>query len=91
MTLPLRLGNDAPVSRDKVVAHLEANGVETRPIIAGNLARHPGVAQVEHRTAASMEVCDSLLRDTFMIGCHPVLSTGSLTTLEQAIASLASL
>jgi CDP-6-deoxy-D-xylo-4-hexulose-3-dehydrase len=91
MTLPLRVGPDAPVDRDTVVDHFERNGVETRPIIAGNLARHPAIRQVVHRCAPSMDACDALLRETFMIGCHPVLSTGSLTTLERAIALLASL
>jgi CDP-6-deoxy-D-xylo-4-hexulose-3-dehydrase len=91
MTLPLRVGPTAPMDRDSVVGHFERIGVETRPIIAGNLARHPAVAHVPHRVAASMETCDALLRETFMIGCHPVLSTGSLTTLERAITSLASL
>lgn len=88
MTLPLRLGPTAPVSRDAVVRYLETNGVETRPIIAGNLARHPAAAQVPHRAPAEMPVCDALLRDTFMIGCHPVLSAGSRGTLEHALTSL---
>lgn len=91
MTLPLRLRPDAPVDRNAVVRHLEESGVETRPIIAGNLARHPAIAQVVHRSALAMDACDALLRDTFMIGCHPVLSTGSLTTLERALAGLAKL
>jgi CDP-6-deoxy-D-xylo-4-hexulose-3-dehydrase len=89
MTLPLRLRSGAPAHRNEVVRHLERNGVETRPIIAGNLARHPAVSRVRHRTAASMDTCDALLRDSFMIGCHPTLSAGSLKTLEDAIASLA--
>lgn len=88
MTLPLRLRDGAPVDRNAVVQHLERNGVETRPIIAGNLARHPAIAQISHRSGP-LDVCDTLLRDAFMIGCHPVLSTGSLTTLEYAITSLA--
>jgi CDP-6-deoxy-D-xylo-4-hexulose-3-dehydrase len=91
MTLPLRLRSGAPVTRNVVVQHLETKGVETRPIIAGNLARHPAVSQVPHRTSGAMETCDALLRDSFMIGCHPTLSTGSLTTLERAISSLAGL
>jgi CDP-4-dehydro-6-deoxyglucose reductase, E1 len=91
MTLPLRLRSGAPVARNAVIEHFEQCGVETRPVIAGNLARHPAVSQVAHRSAASMDVCDALLRDAFMIGCHPILSTGSLTTLERAITSLATL
>ena len=89
MTLPLRVGPDAPVHRAVVVEALEAAGVETRPIIAGNLARHPGVKQVAYREAPSMAHCDALLTDSFMIGCHPVLSSGSLSTLESAIGALA--
>lgn len=89
MTLPLRLRTGAPVDRNSVVRHLERNAVETRPIIAGNLARHPAVAQIRHRSAASLHACDALLDDAFMIGCHPALSTGSMTTLEYAITSLA--
>jgi CDP-4-dehydro-6-deoxyglucose reductase, E1 len=89
MTLPMRLRPDAPVDRDAVIRHLEESGVETRPIIAGNLARHPAMAQVVHRSAPAMRACDELLSNAFMIGCHPVLSAGSLTTLEQALAGLA--
>jgi CDP-6-deoxy-D-xylo-4-hexulose-3-dehydrase len=89
MTLPMRLRPDAPVDRDAVIRHLEESGVETRPIIAGNLARHPAMAQVVHRSAPAMGASDALLRNAFMIGCHPVLSAGSLTTLERALAGLA--
>lgn len=88
MMLPLRLRPDAPATRDSIVAQLERHGIETRPIIAGNLARHPGVGQIAYRAAKSLEACDRLLRDSFMIGCHPVLSAGSLATLERAILSL---
>ena len=91
MTLPLRLRPSAPLSREGVVQHLEAAGVETRPIIAGNLAQHPAVRPVEHRAPRSMPVADSLLHDAFMIGCHPILSAESLGTLEAALKSLADL
>ena len=88
MTLPLRLRPSAPMTRDALVAHFERHGVETRPIIAGNLARHPAVSQVRHRTSESMDTCDALLRDSLMIGCHPVVSSGSLATLKRTITSL---
>lgn len=91
MTLPMRLRPGAPTDRDALVRHLEGHGVETRPIIAGNLARHPAVARVEHRTSDSMDVCDALLRSSLMIGCHPIPTDGSLATLEGAIKALANL
>ncbi len=91
MTLPIRVRDGAPMGAREIQRHLEAHGVETRPIIAGNLARHPAAARLETRAAASLQVCDSLLGGGFMIGCHPVFSDEVLETLERAIASLSAL
>jgi len=88
MTLPMRVRSGAPIKRTAVISHLEDCGVETRPIIAGNLARHPAISQVVHRSAGSLPVCDALLQDAFMIGCHPVHASGSLATLERALGGL---
>jgi CDP-6-deoxy-D-xylo-4-hexulose-3-dehydrase len=91
MTLPLRLRDGARVTRREVVDRLEQQGVETRPIIAGNLARHPAALRCSHRSAASLRQSDLLLERGFMIGCHPVLAPGALETLERAISSLSEL
>jgi CDP-6-deoxy-D-xylo-4-hexulose-3-dehydrase len=91
MTLPMVLSANAPANVEKVKAVLEDNGVETRPIIAGNLARHPAAARHTVRSAASLQQCDDLLKRGFMIGCHPVLAPGALDTLEKAIEALAGL
>jgi CDP-4-dehydro-6-deoxyglucose reductase, E1 len=40
MTLPFLVAAHAPLRKAEVTRLLEQNGVETRPIIAGNLARH---------------------------------------------------
>jgi CDP-6-deoxy-D-xylo-4-hexulose-3-dehydrase len=90
MTLPMRLRADAPVTAEDVKSRLESLGVETRPIIAGNLASHPATRSFTTRRAASLATCDALLGRGFMIGCHPVLAPGALETLELALASLAS-
>jgi len=70
---------------------LEDRGVETRPIIAGNLARHPAAVRHGVRSAGSLQHCDDLLTRGFMIGCHPVLAPGALETLEEALEALAGL
>ena len=91
MTLPLRLRADAPTSVAAVKQRLESMGVETRSIIAGNLGSHPAAARLPLRFAPSLATCDRLLERGFMIGCHPVATPGSLSTLEAALASLATL
>jgi CDP-6-deoxy-D-xylo-4-hexulose-3-dehydrase len=91
MTLPLRLGPRAPVAVRELQGRLEELGVATRPIIAGNLVRHPAVRAIEHRCAPSLAAADDTLARAFMIGCHPVLAPGALETLERAIRSLSAL
>jgi CDP-6-deoxy-D-xylo-4-hexulose-3-dehydrase len=41
LALPIMVDESAPFSRDEIVLFLEKNGVETRPIVAGNLSEHP--------------------------------------------------
>lgn len=91
MTLPFLLRDDAPLSVAEVQARLERAGVETRPIIAGNLARHPIARHLKARVAPSLERCDALLSRGFMVGCHPVPAPGSLATLEAALVGLGKL
>ena len=88
MTLPFRLHDFAPIDSSSLKTHLENRNVETRPIIAGNLARHPATQQFHTRSAASLACCDNLLSRGFMIGCHPVLDDQAFETLESAFYSL---
>jgi CDP-6-deoxy-D-xylo-4-hexulose-3-dehydrase len=88
MMLPFRLAPAAPLSRDRLRRHLEDRGVETRPLIAGNLARHPAVRLFQTRSARSLHEADELLARGLMIGCHPVLSSEARDTLARALASL---
>ena len=90
MTLPLRLRQDAPMAVVDVQARLESVGVETRPIIAGNLARHPAVLQFNIKAEVPLTESDRILKSGLMIGCHPNASDESISTLEAAIANLAS-
>jgi CDP-6-deoxy-D-xylo-4-hexulose-3-dehydrase len=90
MTLPFVLRQEAPHALAEVKAKLEANGVETRPIIAGNLTRHPAARHGGLRAAPRLPVADLLLDRGFMIGCPPRPAAASLATLHAAIAALGS-
>jgi CDP-6-deoxy-D-xylo-4-hexulose-3-dehydrase len=89
MTFPFRLDPKAPVKVAKVKEIFEAHGVDTRPIIAGNLARHPANRLAETRQAKSLANCDNLLEHGFMIGCHPLVEPAGKSALEAAFAALA--
>ena len=89
MTLPFVLDADAPVGIQVVKQTLESMGVETRPVIAGNLARHPATQQFKTRSADALFRCDALLAQGFMIGCHPAPGPGAIEALERGLAALA--
>jgi CDP-6-deoxy-D-xylo-4-hexulose-3-dehydrase len=88
MMLPFEVAEDAPLDTAAVVDHLERSGIETRPIVAGNLVRHPAMDHVEYRTAASLATADRILERGFMIGCHPMTEATELEVLETALTSL---
>ncbi len=87
MTLAFHLDAHAPLPRAEVTARLEERGVETRPILAGNLTRHPALERVAYRKVP-LTTCDAMLARGFMIGCHPVRTPGALASLEDAFRSL---
>jgi CDP-6-deoxy-D-xylo-4-hexulose-3-dehydrase len=64
---------DAGFARADLVRFLEANRVETRPLFAGNLLRHPAFEGVPHRVGAELVNTDRVTTDTFFVGVYPGL------------------
>ena len=71
MNIPLLIREGGP-SKARVVDACESHGIETRPIIAGNLLAHPVMYRHWPGRASSTgyPVADRVMRDGFMIGCH---------------------
>lgn len=70
MTFAVQVRESAPFRVGALRAHLEAGGVETRPIICGNVARQPGLAPHPHRVAGDLRHSDRVMDGGFSIGCH---------------------
>lgn len=60
---------DAGSVKQELVAHLEANKVQTRSYFAGNILSHPGYKHLGN-AADYPEACDALRR-VFFLGCPP--------------------
>ena len=78
------------VSRERVVAYLEAHGVQTRMLFAGNLIKHPCFDELRrrgdgYRTVGDLPVTDRIMRDTFLVGVYPGLSDGEIDLIAQRI------
>ncbi len=65
--------------RGPLVAHLEANGIETRSMFAGNMTRHPSFKGVKYKIGpAGLEESDYILEHSFWIGVHPRMTKEDL-------------
>jgi CDP-4-dehydro-6-deoxyglucose reductase, E1 len=88
MALAFLLRDRDKLSRRDVTTILERDGIETRPIIAGNLVAHPATQQIDYRVVPSLTNADRVLSHGFMVGCNPRLSEESINALMEAIGTL---
>jgi CDP-6-deoxy-D-xylo-4-hexulose-3-dehydrase len=73
-----------PLERRDVVQKLEAAGIATRPIMAGNLARQPFMQNAKYMCAEVLTNADTVMRDAFYVGCHHGLTEEAVAyTAEQ--------
>lgn len=56
--------------RHKLVKALEANSFQSRPIVAGNISRHPVAKRMNMRTSGNLINADHLHHNGLMIGNH---------------------
>ncbi len=67
---PLSVKPEAPFQREELVAHLEKGGVETRPIMAGNITEQPVMKQIPSRVVGDLENSKLIMRRSFFFGNH---------------------
>lgn len=86
----LTVRGDTGFSRDRIVTHLEKNGVQTRMLFAGNLIKHPCFDEMRvsgsgYRVAGSLENTDQIMNDTFWVGVYPGMTS---EMIEYIIATI---
>jgi CDP-6-deoxy-D-xylo-4-hexulose-3-dehydrase len=72
----LTVKEDAKITRDEIVAHLENNGIQTRMLFAGNLLKHPCFDEMRttgesYRVIGQLKNTDIIMNRTFWIGVYP--------------------
>jgi CDP-6-deoxy-D-xylo-4-hexulose-3-dehydrase len=71
-------------TRRALSRHLEARRIETRPIVAGNLAVQPAFRDNPHRTVGSLANATQVGERGLFIGNHPNLTRGHLVHIVTA-------
>ncbi len=71
LAFPLVVRDNAPFKRRDLQLHFETEGVQTRPIFAGNLLRHPGFSSIKRKESAhGYPNSDQIMRGGILLGCH---------------------
>lgn len=77
------------VDGSEVARRVEAEGVQTRRLFAGNLLRHPCFDPIRntdrYRVVGTLDQTDRIMRDTFWIGVYPGMIDEKLECMANAI------
>lgn len=78
------------VDRASVVQKIEAAGVQTRMLFAGNLLKHPCFDEMRatgqgYRVVGSLENTDRVMTDTFWVGLYPGMTDEMLDYMAKVI------
>lgn len=78
------------IERNKVIAHLEGHGIQTRMLFAGNLIKHPCFDQMRnsgcgYRVAGKLVDTDRILHDTFWIGVYPGMTDQMIDYIGETV------
>ncbi len=69
--LPLLVGSNAPFTRKEITNYLELKGVETRPLVAGNIAKHPVAKIFPEFSEDTYKGADIIHQQGFYLGLSP--------------------
>jgi CDP-6-deoxy-D-xylo-4-hexulose-3-dehydrase len=85
--LPIVLGDEAPFRRKDIVGYLESAGIETRPILAGNILKQPAYKNMDYKVVGDLTNTERILQNGFIVGVHPNLSDQQIDYMNATFQS----
>lgn len=82
---PLVLSESCKYSQKELREFLEEQGIETRPILSGNLATHPVFKQDNIRIEGNLSGAKTLHDKGLYISCHPYLTENHMDYMVKSI------
>lgn len=78
------------IDREKVVSYIEAHGVQTRMLFAGNLTKHPCFNELRnsgegYRVVGDLKNTDRVMTDTFWVGVYPGMTDEMIDFMAKTI------
>lgn len=81
----ITLKDSCPFAPKDLTAFLNKKNIETRPIIAGNMAKHPALKMFPHRVSGTLENCDRIMTRGFAVGCHHAVNQQAVDYVADCI------
>lgn len=82
----------APFTVTELRQYLEEHGIETRPIICGNIAKQPVMKKYKHRVVGDLHNATNVMVNGFSVGCHQGVTESDVDyvskTIDEFIKSL---
>jgi CDP-4-dehydro-6-deoxyglucose reductase, E1 len=75
----------SPEERNGLQKFLEARGVETRPVICGNLARQPALRHFEHRVSGDLSGANRVMDCGLYWGTHPMMGDEDIQFILKSV------
>lgn len=79
------LKDNTPFTVKEITAFIQQNKIETRPIIAGNMARHPAFDMYEHRISGELDAADTIMQKGFAFACHHAVNKDAREYIAKVI------
>lgn len=71
---PITVRPEAPFTRTELREFFETQGIETRPIMAGNFLDQPAIQMIPHRVGGPLPNAELITSNSFFIGNHQGVS-----------------
>ena len=81
LALPIMVDEKAPFTRAELTAFLEDAGVETRPVVTGNVAKHPVAELFSEFNTRSFPGADAIHSRGLYLGLSPMQTGGAMDRL----------
>ena len=82
---PMRVRDDAPFTRNALVAFLESRRIATRLLFGGNLVRQPAYRGRTFRVVGDLARTEQVMRGTLWLGTYPGLTTDMLDWIVESV------
>ena len=80
-----------PRVRRALKHHLDQHGIETRPIICGNMARQPAFVHISHRVSGDLSGADTIMDCGLLWGLHPLMSNQDVEYVANTVLGFSAL